>query len=139
MAGSRGRPGRKESFSTRTPEQVRWDWVTLWLQRAENDLRSAELIIAGSLTSYETASFHAQQAVEKALKAILIRHQIEFERTHNLAECASLTTYAVEARYPGGPAVEKPEASRHLSIARESYRIVRGSLDPYLEAGRPNG
>lgn len=136
---------------------MRWDLVTLWLQRAENDLRSANLILAGDLSSYETASFHAQQAVEKALKALLIRHQIEFERTHNiaallglagpvapdiavpLADSASLTTYAVEARYPGGPPVEKAEASRNLDIARSACRTINGALHSYVEAGRPNG
>lgn len=136
---------------------MRWDWVNLWLGRADNDLRAAELILAGSLPSYETVSFHAQQAVEKALKALLIRHQIEFERTHNLAEllrlaepiardvataladCPLLTPYAVEARYPGGPPVEQPDASQHLELARDACRVIREALRSYLETERPHG
>jgi Uncharacterized conserved protein related to C-terminal domain of eukaryotic chaperone, SACSIN len=32
--------------------------------------------------------FHAQQAVEKALKAVLFRYGIQFERTHDLVKLA---------------------------------------------------
>ena len=34
--------------------------------------------------------FHAQQAVEKSLKAVLFSRQIEFRRTHDLTELAQL-------------------------------------------------
>lgn len=36
------------------------------------------------MSSFEGVSFHAQQAAEKAVKALLIHHQVEFDRTHNL-------------------------------------------------------
>lgn len=42
--------------------------------------------MAGDLLSCEGASFHAQQSVEKALKALLTRRQVEFRRTHDLGE-----------------------------------------------------
>jgi HEPN domain-containing protein len=32
--------------------------------------------------------FHAQQAVEKSLKAVLFAHGVEFRRTHDLYELA---------------------------------------------------
>jgi len=38
----------------------------------------------------ETIGFHAQQAVEKCLKAVLILHEIEFRKTHNLDELVDL-------------------------------------------------
>ena len=57
---------------------------------AERDLRVAQVIVAGDLLSYEGASFHAQQAVEMALKALLTRHQVEFRRTHDLGELREL-------------------------------------------------
>lgn len=34
--------------------------------------------------------FHAQQAIEKSLKAVLFAHQIEFDRSHDLVKLASL-------------------------------------------------
>ena len=63
--------------------------------------------------------FHAQQASEKALKAVLLFNRVPFPLTHDLEallelakgggialpkaieEIGTLTPYAVEARYPG--------------------------------------
>lgn len=67
----------------------------------------------------EQVCFHAQQAVEKSLKAVLLFRRIEFPFTHDLEELVetfeqagvklppdlrevgTLTPYAVESRYPG--------------------------------------
>jgi HEPN domain-containing protein len=65
---------------------------------------------------YETLCFHAQQAVEKAVKAVLIANSVPSTKTHNidtligmlpanvelpekLKEAAEITTYAVMAQY----------------------------------------
>lgn len=88
-----------------------------WLIHAESDLQVA---VTGKSPKvlYETLCFHAQQAVEKTLKAVLIANKIPSTKTHNigtlirmlpahvelpeeLKEAAELTTYAVMARYPG--------------------------------------
>ena len=63
--------------------------------------------------------FHAQQAVEKSLKAVMLAQNLPFRRTHDLSECAYilqetnftlpldietialLTPYAVIGRYGG--------------------------------------
>jgi HEPN domain-containing protein len=88
-----------------------------WLRYAESDLEIAR-INQSSLILLEGLCFHAQQAAEKALKAVLIAHAIPFPRTHNLATlldllpqdlllpseveaAAILTDYAVLTRYPG--------------------------------------
>ena len=34
---------------------------------------------------YENVGFHAQQAAEKFIKAFLVRHQVEFPKSHNVA------------------------------------------------------
>lgn len=39
---------------------------------------------------HETMGFHAQQACEKFLKAVLVRHGIVFERTHDLVSLVGL-------------------------------------------------
>ena len=54
---------------------MRFDYVRQWLEGADNDIEAGEAIVERVMRSYETASFHAQQAAEKALKALLIRHQ----------------------------------------------------------------
>jgi HEPN domain-containing protein len=110
------------------------------------------------MPSYGAVSFHAQQAAEKALKAFLIRHQVEFSKTHDLGEILqlaesavpgiaqrlvdteALTPYAVETRYPADePPIDREDASRHLMMARKVLGTVTALLKSYLDAGRPGG
>jgi HEPN domain-containing protein len=49
----------------------------------------------------DALGFHAQQAVEKMIKAVLAWHEVPYERTHNLAY---LVTLLEEARRRGGGA-----------------------------------
>lgn len=87
-----------------------------WLRYAESDLEIAR-VIQSSRILLEGLCFHAQQAVEKALKSVLIAHAIPIPRTHNITilldlfpqnitipseveASASLTGYAVLTRYP---------------------------------------
>ena len=60
-----------------------------WLDRAGEDLNSAELLLTQSELSNMVA-FHAQQTVEKALKAILEESGITLVRTHSLTRLYSL-------------------------------------------------
>ncbi|MCI5119641.1 MAG: HEPN domain-containing protein [Candidatus Electrothrix sp. AUS4] len=54
-----------------------------WLDRAKDDLAVIEEIIDNpALTNM--AAFHAQQAVEKTLKAVIEEYEIAFVRTHKL-------------------------------------------------------
>ena len=54
----------------------------LWLQYAGDDLRSAKILLAEGV--YNIACFHAQQAVEKLLKAFIAAYSQPIPRTHNL-------------------------------------------------------
>jgi HEPN domain-containing protein len=114
---------------------------------------TAELIVGGQLPTYWTASFHAQQAAEKALKALLTRHQIEFARTHSIGEllqlaesavpgisarleaARDLTRHAVADRYPGdeGP-VSHVSAGRNVELARSVLESIKTELQAYLDA-----
>ena len=86
-----------------------------FLRMAQADF-SAFNILATHNAAPAIALFHAQQAAEKSLKAILCLHSIEFRRTHDLELLANLllpaaacpvpqsdfrllTPYAVEFRY----------------------------------------
>ena len=55
-----------------------------WLNSAKSDLALATADVEGSLL--EAHCFHAQQAVEKALKAVMIDRDIFFPYTHDIAE-----------------------------------------------------
>jgi HEPN domain-containing protein len=93
--------------------------VGAWLSRAELDLRAAKVDLGADPPLLADAAFHCQQAVEKALKALLTHHDHLFRQTHDigelglaclehepslealLRESAPLTEYAWRFRYPG--------------------------------------
>jgi HEPN domain-containing protein len=103
------------------------------------------------MPSYDPVGFHAQQAAEKALKALLVRHQVRFGKTHEmgallelaeqavpgirerLADAEALTPYAVDARYPGEePPLRREEASTRLDVSRQVVAHVQALLQAYL-------
>jgi len=59
-----------------------------WLSKAQQDLRAAALDLTASPPLLEDTLFHCQQAVEKALKALLTWHDRPFRKTHDLVELA---------------------------------------------------
>ncbi len=90
-----------------------------WLQRARSNLRRAALGPQHAEVFLEDLCWDAQQAAEKAIKALCLHQGIAFPRTHSLVrlmdllestgldipseikEADVLTRYAVETRYPG--------------------------------------
>ena len=140
----------------RKPEQVKWDFVRQWLEKAHKDLAAGEVLLTGAFEDYEAVGFHAQQAAEKFIKAFLIRHQIEFPKTHNiavlrqlvagvdpelaktLATADTLTPYGVEFRYPGDlPSIPREEGEKALHLAEQTRDLILKSLKSYLNARRP--
>ena len=88
-----------------------------WLRCARSDLALAQVGLQPGVM-YNALCFHAQQAVEKSIKAVLTDRQIAFRRAYNIAylltllpsdidsppeaiDAAGLTIYAVITRYPG--------------------------------------
>ncbi len=60
------------------------DSVQSWLEFADEDIHMARLAHDDDIPNQ--ACFHAQQCVEKTLKALLIRYQQDFPKTHDLKE-----------------------------------------------------
>ena len=60
------------------------------LRFATRDLKAFNVLKDASGIDLATACFHAQQAIEKSLKAVLFLHQIESRRTHDLVQLAQL-------------------------------------------------
>ena len=121
-----------------------------WLERAESDLRIAQSKPAG--VYLEDLCFHAQQAAEKAFKAVLIARGVDFPYVHDIARLltlleengeripqvvqmsAQLTRFAVFTRYPGfAPAVTEREYKQALRSAQNvlnwAQRILRKKID----------
>lgn len=141
----------------RSHEQVIWDFVEQWLKKAESDLKSARILLDADVDDYFPSAFHSQQAAEKFLKAYLVRHQIEFRKTHDLDElfilidlvdlplryeigsCVWLSPYGVEFRYPGAyPLVDKSTAERGYEESRLVKEVVMRRIGDYISKGRPN-
>lgn len=66
------------------------DLARKFLDLAARDATALRVLAADSRTADETLGFHAQQAVEKCLKAVLILHVVEFRKTHALDELIDL-------------------------------------------------
>ena len=60
------------------------DEVEIWLSYAGEDLRTAEVLFSEGGGVQRQVCFHAQQAVEKAIKSIFVFLKTEFPYTHDL-------------------------------------------------------
>ena len=111
-----------------------------WLQKVQSDLRSIEILMGDSKPPLDSVCFHAQQAVEKTLKALLTVYGTPFPKTHDLARLvhllplkvdlcldeqtlAELTYFAVGSRYP----TEFVEYTRDL--AKKLWQGARTAYD----------
>lgn len=110
--------------------------VSKWIAIAERDFITAKQGLEAETIVTDTVCFHCQQAVEKFLKAFLVKHQVEFPKTHSIMTlinlCSTvdpsfkkvlsssdiLTDYAVEIRYPD----EWYEPT--LKEAKEAYELM---------------
>ncbi len=116
------------------------DDPSAWMDKADEDLLCIENNMVAARVPWELVAYHAQQAVEKTLKALLVRHRQDFPFTHDLvrllnqcsgvfpslaahrAACRELNRCALPSRYPGdAPQVTEAEA-RH--VVTEARRIV---------------
>ena len=101
-----------------------------WMDYARADLALAAIPLPAGVR-YQQLCCHAQQAAEKALKAVLIHREIEFPRTHAIAalldmlpedlprtdelrRATKLTGYATFLKYPVEDATLTEERWREL-------------------------
>ena len=130
--------------------------IRQWVQKAENDLQAATYTLRlEEDCPTDTVCFHAQQCIEKYVKALLVLHAIEFPWTHNLGvliaclpqasrpqltpeEQELLTDYATTTRYPGDyEAIPLNEARRAVRLARQVRQTIRKQL-PRQTTRRPS-
>jgi HEPN domain-containing protein len=118
-----------------------------WMQKGESDRVSADLIVQ-SPGPYDTACFHAQQAAEKYLKAVIALAGSPIPRTHDLediydlclavepglvldrTELDALTPYAVQLRYNPGFWPDQAQAQQALAIVDRVRAVVLSVLPP---------
>jgi len=117
----------------------------VWLQRADSNLEIARRA-RGEKVFLEDLCFEAQQAAEKALKALLIYLSGDYPKVHAftlllerleqyvavpepIREVIELSDYAVQIRYPGDYyPVSEEEYERALELAERVLRWVRSQI-----------
>ena len=116
-----------------------------WLDRAKSSLAISKNKPDDGIF-YEDLCFQAQQAVEKALKGLLIFYKVDPEKTHNLVllikelskytdipeeinETAILNDYAVQTRYPGDyTPITEEEYNNAILLADKCIQWVEKKL-----------
>jgi HEPN domain-containing protein len=136
-----------------SPENVRRRAVGAWLTDAYADLANARSLAAhrDEGTTPFASAFHAEQAVEKGLKALLVWHAVDFPPRHDLGLLLSLvpegatlkelnvgglSVYAVEQRHVAGASnpmslIERPtwdEAEAAITVATDALSRVSADL-----------
>jgi HEPN domain-containing protein/predicted nucleotidyltransferase len=107
-----------------------WWWV-----HARSDLTAAHALRGNPDVLVEQPCFHAQQAAEKAIKAVLIARNVDFPYTRNLedlvdevtsrgmavppdvARAKELSRYAVDTRYPHAEEITESNIDDAIRIA----------------------
>jgi HEPN domain-containing protein len=122
--------------------------VRIWLKRAKSNLQIAKAGKVFEDILYEDLCFDCEQAVEKALKALLVSIDVSFPRTHSIShlielieenniqvpnkimDSISLTAYAVSTRYPGDfEPVDEQEYQETLETAKKVLDWVRKIIE----------
>ena len=120
-----------------------------WIEKAEGDFLTAEhTLCLGAECPTDTVCYHAQQCVEKYIKAFLTLEGTDFPKTHDIAELVALipdagatgltaeqqerlTRFATVTRYPGDyPPITLAEAESAVEIAKSVRARLRGCLPP---------
>jgi HEPN domain-containing protein len=132
------------------PENEIQRLVSEWIRKADLDFQTV-VRLCDEESFRDIVAFHAQQAAEKYLKALLTRHQIEFPKTHelrrlldlldpvepglaeSLKDARWLEPFGVEIRYPGDrPDTMPGDELRARELAQRVRSAVAGVLDSYL-------
>ena len=126
-----------------SPERFPPDDPREWLNRARSNLAMAKNRVEGAYL--EDLCFEAQQAAEKAIKAVMIKRSIAYPYVHDLGRllellkqageevppgivrAGELTPYAVDTRYPGTS--EPVDQQQYRDAIEIAETVVRWAKD----------
>src|SRR5438045_3939947 len=72
------------------PDKSPSDVAQRWIGYAREDMRTAEAVFENEDLPPRNVAFLAQQAAEKAVKAVLIAREVPFPKTHDLVALSRL-------------------------------------------------
>jgi HEPN domain-containing protein len=119
--------------------------ASVWAEKAEHDLSAVRTLADAPDAPWDIVVFHAQQAAEKYLKALLVDHDKVVPKIHDLerlldlcvlldealprlsTECRRLTQLGFASRYPDSP--QEP--------SEDDAREAMGLADRVCDAVRP--
>ncbi|MDR0494602.1 MAG: Cof-type HAD-IIB family hydrolase [Treponema sp.] len=123
------------------------EYIEPWIQKAENDISSAQYLAQNMYPApTEIICFHCQQAAEKYLKAFLVYNDQEPPKTHDLIElaklcnnfnenfpllfskCEYLLPFAARTRYPSTVDPKDEDMKRALSYARDIIDFIKSKM-----------
>jgi HEPN domain-containing protein len=126
-----------------------------WLDRAKSSLAISKHKSDDDVY-FEDLCFQAQQAVEKALKGLLIFYSVEPEKTHNLVslikvlskytdipeeinEAVILNDFAVQTRYPGDyTPIDEEEYKNAVTVAEKCVQWVERKTKILIKKSEEN-
>jgi len=123
--------------------------TSAWLEKAQHDLVAVDALSAANDPPWDIVVFHAQQAAEKFLKALLVSRGHQPPKIHDLTrllalcvtyapelaifldDCKFLSPLAVRSRYPGDePETAREDVEKGVQIARRIRAAVLERLQP---------
>ena len=132
------------------------DLAQLLMEKAAGDEKILFRLIDDYDIPEDGLGFHAQQAVEKMIKAVLAHNQVAYERTHNIAyllklldgasiskpdradDLPNLSPWAAELRYARQPEAV-PDRAEMRSLVDQTKEWAEAQLATASEAEDDNG
>ncbi|HBA89597.1 MAG TPA: DNA-binding protein [Geobacter sp.] len=125
-------------------DEVKNEVVRQWFHKAENDLQNIRNNLAAKEVPTDTICFHAQQAIEKVLKAVLVAQGRNVSKTHDLVRLLTevlefipelssfedrleeISEYGVAVRYPNG--FSEPSLEEAVSAYETAQQVKTTAL-----------
>jgi len=122
------------------------DHVQTLLHKAQQDEAVLEKLAVDPAFDDETVGFHAQQAAEKLLKALLVHHGVDYPRTHSIGllldllatagaalpadlnEVEQLTPFGTVFRYDDLRLAAKDQRPRWLPMIRALRQFIESKI-----------
>ncbi|NDJ18347.1 HEPN domain-containing protein [Myxacorys almedinensis] len=123
-----------------------------WLRYAKSDLVIAQSARLLPEVLFDSFCFHAQQAAEKSMKAVLVQAGIRFPFTHNLETLTNLiktagidwdetlnpvielSIYALAGRYPSvSEAITEEEYDQAVALAEQVFTWAQSLIETLSE------